>query len=313
MGYITKYGSIWGQIPQSTGRVLFVAPSDSYTVEGRAYSASNDNDGLSPERAVRTLARAVALATDGANDVIVLLPGSHTTTASVALSKSAVTIMGLPSYRSFSTNGRPFRQRRTTLTTSASDEIINVTAADCAIANLEIIPVTQQVGVDFSAAAHRFHVVDCSIDMETPAVHTSTVGIKCLGAAEDVTLENIYVACDGAQGNAFDVTASLKLTMTNCILVHTAGTWASTVLTGAGTSGCLIDRCEWVSYGTAVTVGVNGTGATIARGVEVRYCNFGNLVTVPVDNYDANEATLVEVYKAGVGATDGGTKVVAIT
>jgi hypothetical protein len=88
MGYLTKYGSMWGAIPMTGGQVFWVAPAASYTVDGRAYSASDDNDGLSPERALRTVNRACALATASVGDVIALLPGAHVTPTAAAVSKA---------------------------------------------------------------------------------------------------------------------------------------------------------------------------------------------------------------------------------
>ena len=58
MAFITKYGTYFGQVPVQLGRVHFVAPAASYTVDGRSYSASDDNDGLSPERALLTVDQA---------------------------------------------------------------------------------------------------------------------------------------------------------------------------------------------------------------------------------------------------------------
>ena len=55
MGYITKYGTIWGNIPNTGGRVFWVSPADTYTVDGKTYRASDNADGLSPERAKRTI------------------------------------------------------------------------------------------------------------------------------------------------------------------------------------------------------------------------------------------------------------------
>ena len=98
MGYLTKYGTFWGMVPQTTGRIFWVAPSASYTVEGRTYAASDNNDGLSPERALRTLDRAfdTGYATANVGDVIVLLPGSHSWTATTTVDIAGVTITGMP-------------------------------------------------------------------------------------------------------------------------------------------------------------------------------------------------------------------------
>ena len=75
MGYLTKFGNAWGNIPETVGNVYFVSPADSYLLNGLSFSASDDNDGLSPERAIRTIARSIVLATASASDVIALLPG----------------------------------------------------------------------------------------------------------------------------------------------------------------------------------------------------------------------------------------------
>src|SRR3990167_3407471 len=96
MAYLTKFGSLWGAIPQTAGRVFWVAPTASYTVDGRAYSASDDNDGLSPEKALVTIDRAWNLVTANVGDVIVLLPGTHSPAASIAADIAGVTMMGLP-------------------------------------------------------------------------------------------------------------------------------------------------------------------------------------------------------------------------
>ena len=76
MAYVTKYGTLFGKLPNQTGRVHFVAPSSSYTVDGRSYSASDDNDGLSPERALATITQAHTNITASAGETIFLLEGT---------------------------------------------------------------------------------------------------------------------------------------------------------------------------------------------------------------------------------------------
>jgi hypothetical protein len=120
----------------SMGKTIFVAPSASYTVGGNAYSASDDNDGLSPERAKLTISGAITNATANAGDVIALLPGTHTS-AAAALSKAGLTFVGLPYFPQAQVGGyhgwqpqvtvtppppppSPSRRRTTPSTTSAS-------------------------------------------------------------------------------------------------------------------------------------------------------------------------------------------------
>lgn len=194
----------------------------------------------------------------------------------------------------------------------AGDEIANVTAADCAFVGLTIIPITAADAIDLSAAADRLLVKDCWFDMETPAVNVATVGITG-AAAEHVNIVGSTFLTDGAQGNYIVGTALIDSFITNCKFMNTAGTLVSGVLCGAATTGLHIDRCTMLDYGTAITRGIDGTGATIAGGVIVTNSLFGASVTVAIDAFDAGEAEIAENYQLGVGATDGGVLIVAIT
>jgi len=307
MGWLTKYGTLWGVIPQTAGLVYWVSPGATYTIEGRTYSASDDNDGLSPERALRNLNYAVnTLAAAG--DVFVLLPGDHTvTTASLALNDEGVTLMGLPLY------GNWVRPRTTITTTITADQIANVTAANVQIANLRIIPITAAAGIDFSAAGDNLWVHHCSFDMATPVVNIATLGLDATGGASNVLFEYCYFESDGAQGVGIDMTGTLDGVVENCTFINSAGSWAAAISTGAATDRCVIRRCYFQSTGTAMTTGIDGTGATLAQGVLCSDNRFGSLVTVGIDNFDATEAELSENYDFGVGATDGGVLITAIT
>lgn len=309
MGFLTKYGSIWGAVPMTGGKVLWVAPSATYTVDGRSYSASDGNDGLSPERALLTLDYAVGLCTANAGDVICLLPGDHSWSASVALDVAGVSVVGMP-YRPEVAN---FVRPKTTITTTATDEIINITAANCSIMNLRVIPVSTVAGIDFSAAADNLHVVDCSFDMATPAVNSGTKGIAATGAASNVLIESCYFECDGAQGAAIAAGAIIDSVIQDCVIVLSAGTWAASVTTAAAVDRLIIRRCGWHAGNATITAAILGTTGGTASAVAVWDCRFPDSATVAVDTFDAGTAELAENYQAGVGATDGGVLVVAIT
>lgn len=241
-------------------------------------------------------------------DVIVVYSGTHTFTASLAMSKADVSVV---SSHQFFPNiyGDPAILD----ITGTNDELINFTAANCKLIGLTLRGTTQQVCVDASAAANNLLLKYCNFDMQTPAVHTSTKGFAALGAATNVRIENCGVECDGAQGNWIIATALLQSTIKSCEVKHTAGTWASTILCGAATKGLLIEDNDFDSYGTAITACINGTGATIASGVVCKLNRFGNLCTVPIDNFDAGECEIDRNYKADVGAAAGGTLITAIT
>jgi hypothetical protein len=308
MAYLTKYGTLWANLPQTAGRVYWVAPADSYTVDGRSYTASDQQDGLSPERALRTIDRAWNLVTANAGDVIILLPGTHTvSTASVAADVAGVSMFGLPGGR-----GNHVRSKTILTTDITGDEIINVSAANIEMGYFTLRPITASDALDLTAAADNFHMHDFSVDLQTPAVSTSTIGIT-LAAANYVLLENFYVECDGAQGDAIVATGALDSVIRNFTITQSAGTWASAILTGAATDRLHIDNGYFLPSNATLTAGVNGTGATIASGVLITRCMFADSVTVAIDNFDAGEAEIAENYQLGVGATDGGVLITAIT
>jgi hypothetical protein len=207
----------------------------------------------------------------------------------------------------------PWQKPSATLTTDiAGDEIMNVTATDCSIHGVTLIPITQSDALDLSTAADRFVLDRCWLDMATPAVHVNTIGITC-AAADNVTFKGCTFLSDGAQGNAIVATGLIDSLIQGCRFFNTAGTWASAVLCGAATTGLFIVGNLFDSYGTALTVGVNGTGATIANGVKCEGNRFGSLVTVGIDNFDAGECAISENYDFGIGAADGGVLITAIT
>jgi len=312
MGFLTKYGTIWGQIPQTAGRVFWVAPgAGGYVVDGNTYSASDDNDGLSPERAFATSDRGINLA-DQNGDVVVLLPGAHTSTASLAMDTAGVTLTGLP-------GGKGNYKRPKTSLISGSGEAINVTAANCEIAYLEIIALTVLSSVDISAAGHGTYVHDCKFEMTTAAVNTGTIGIECLGACQEVLIENCFFVSDGAQGNAILATASVSMEITDCLFEVTTSSWAVGILIGAATAGCLIRRCAFIASTAGIfAVPIDGTGSTLAGSVSVQDCRFPvsmTGITLPFGDgvFAAGEIEMVENYVADVGGGAGGTLAALIT
>jgi len=293
-----------------SGRAALVTGDTFHVVPGS--SATHMTYAKSIRRNVSTtVAGALEKCVDGRGDAIVLWPGDHTvSTASLAMSKASVRIFGAEEWLGV---GRPGLKPSATLTTDiAADQIMNVTAADCGIYGVTIIPITAADAIDLSAAADRFVLQNCFVDMFTPVVNIATVGIK-LAAADDLLIDGCTFVSDGAQGNAIVATGAIRSRIKNCLIYNTAGTWASAILCGAATTGLFIEGNYITSYGTALTAGVNGTGATIAKGVQCTNNRFGSLVTVPIDNFDAGECELSENYDSGIGATDGGVLIVAIT
>lgn len=307
MSFLTKWGGIWGAIPQTAGSVYWVAPSTSYTVDGRAYSASDNNDGLSPERALVTVDRAWNLVTANAGDVIVLLPGTHSPSASIAADVAGVTMTGLPG------GAGNFTRQKTTIAAVTGDQNINVTAADIEIAYLNWIPVTTDSAIDLSAAANRAHIHHCSFDMATPAANAGTIGIDFIGAASNCLIDTCYFECDAAQGPGIAFGGSLETTAQNLIFALSAGTWVSACTQAAAGRRLLLRDSDWIAGNGTITNGILGTTGGEVSMAHMLRCYFADSVTKGIDGYDAGDAEIAECYQAGVGATDGGVLVVATT
>lgn len=318
MGYLTKYGTNWGSIPEQGGNIYWVAPSASYTIEGRSYSASDDNDGLSPEKALRRINRAWALVAANVDDTIALLPGTHSaaaagtsTATSIASNVAGVKMIGIPQG---SLTGNPYR-KKTFVTCAAADQTINVTAADIEMANFTLLGDVLNTGsanLDLSAAASGFYMHDFGVDVTAQTAGTSILGIDATGAAAGVVIERGYFRADGAFGAMIDTTALVNSLVQDCDFDLTTGTLAADITVGAATT-VTIRRNSFFGAGTH-TAAIDGTGATIAGACRLHYNLFSVLCTVPIDNFSATNLTdLLNNYIATIGGGTGGTLVAANT
>ncbi len=308
MSFLTKYGTLWGAIPQTAGRIHWVAPgAGGYTVDGRTYRASDNNDGLSPERALATLDQAQANVTASAGEVIVLLPGSHSPTASIAASKAGVTYTGLPG------GAGNFTKQKTTIAAVTGDQNINVTAADIEIAYLNVIPVTADSAIDASAAADRLHIHHCSFDLNTPAVNAATIGVDFIGAASDVIVEDCYFNSDGAQGAAIVAGATTGCLIQNNIFIATAGTWVSAITQAAAGRRLIVRGNEFDATSATITNGCLGTtGGDVDQAFFIGNHNSVR-VTKMVDGFDGGDAVIAVNYIGTLGGGTGGTLVTLTT
>ena len=288
MGYVTKYGSFWGDIPITSGRVFWVAPSASYVVEGRTYVGSDNNDGLSPERALITVNRAMDLVTADVGDVIVLLPGSHSWSATQTIDVAGVKVLGLP--------GGPIDPHehgtRTTryasaVTTTASAAVFTVTAARSEIAYLHVVPASAQAGIDLAADDANIHDLTWNI---STAANTATFGISVSGASARPRISNQYVYVADNQGpflRCAAATAGMDGGVLQRSMVVLAGTtaWDDVVEITTGVDNFTIRDCDFVcSSGALMTDIVDVAGNTNDQSVLVMRC-------MHAVNADLTEAT----------------------
>ncbi len=309
MGWITKFGTQWGDVPQTSGAVYWVAPVSPYTVEGRAYSSSDNNDGLSPERALATIGQAITNATANANDVIMLLPSAtaHTSAATVTLSKAGLTFVGCqphmrlgPEYRNY-----PLNSKVNWGSTFAGVGITN-TAADTTFVGINFIPVTAQSMMTVAAAA-RNTFIDCSVTMSS-AVSTSTKGFVFSGASPFATFTNCVClnnVATSAQGPWLDLTGAANFMLDHCQTIQsgTSGAWAVAIQLGAGSSGTF-NECYLNAVGVGtMTIGIDGTGVAVANAITLMNCRYGvSPGAGAVKNGTNANFNIVNNYYATIGA-----------
>lgn len=317
MGFLTKFGTVWGAIPMTAGSVYWVAPAASYTVDGKAYSASDDNDGLSPERAKRTIGSAIAATTANAGDVIALLPGAHVTATAAAASKAGVTFVGLP-YNPDS-GGTLDGVPQVSITGTAAIGIA-VTAADCAFYNIKFIPITQFQAVTFTTAAHRLRFKHCMIDMQTAVGHANTKGICATSATQapqDLRFQGCYVkggVATTSSGYAIDVGASPQWLIDKCIVYHdgaiaSAVAWSVAIKVNDNANGILRDN-EFIAANLALAgvtkfveaVAMTGT-STVQAIRNTQSVNTGGLMLDDFAGGDVDLVWNVQATVAGGAAT----------
>lgn len=319
MAYLTKYGSTWGTVPPTQGNIYFVAPgAGSYTLAGpqgiRTYPASNDNDGLSPERALATINRAWALVTANAGDVIVLLAGTHSAAAgTINCNVAGVTMLGV-GHRfdgvAELTSPKTIIQGATSGGGGLNDDLINITVSDTEIGYVELRPTQGFDAVCFEteSALDGIFLHHIKLEMTIPDATTKTRGInfghRAARAGSDyglmgsistatlwATIEDLYAISDGAMGPAIEFATCYAIVRRAKFDLTTSATWASPVRVATRVRNSLMQDCVWVSAGT-MTQCIDGTdsdaGGGNASGMTAVDCTFtGNILNVgkPADGF----------------------------
>ena len=290
------------------GKTLYVAPTTAY-VSGYTVASAQSWARELNANVYDTLNLAYAAAVDGRGDTIVLLPGTHTPTASVALAKSGIAIVGPEAWC-----GRKVRKPSAKIVAPAGDEAFNITGADVLFQGVTCVPVTTKSFADFTGAADGLTVKDCYIDLFTPAVNIATEGFTGSAAIDNFLFEGNLVWSDGAQGPAVELTgANLGGKFISNHYHVDAGTWASAVNL-IDIYGITVEEELATCGGTAMTACFTGSGTTVIAGAVFRDCRKGVLVTLLVDGFGTtSHAELVNNYTATIGGGTGSTLVTVIT
>ena len=308
MAVMDKYGFLREQVKRDKlagrsnnvfGEVFHVLPGTSATHLNWARKHRRNVDATFDEAYARVIS--------GRGDVIVLWPGAHTPTAAVTIAKNGVQIFGPEAWF-----GEECQKPSAIFTPPAASDGFTVTGTDVGFRGITIVPITQKVGITFSAAALRLKVTKCHFDMNVAVAHTSTKGIIATGAAVDAFIKGNTFYSLGAHGPFITVTGLLNYAIKeNDFIVLTGGTMASGILVGAAAQG-LIQKNNF--FGGTLTAAIDGTGATVAGSCRIFDNNFGVLCTVPIDNFSATNLTdLKDNRLATIGGGTGGTLIAANT
>lgn len=308
---------MWGQIPVTPGQIFWVAPAASYTVDGISYTASDDNDGLSPARAMLTVDAGHNKLTANVGDVLVLLPGAHSSAATVTCDTAGITITGLPGAGSHAMYGNsgPARNRCSITNTATAGFIFTVSADDVEIAHLDLIPVTAGGrGIYAQNGADRMFIHDCTFSMIAVAA-TSTYGVAlgtpATGVVEDMIVRNCrFISGSSAESSAngagvVAISTAYGLTIEQCTFtMKGTAAWARSIETvGTASTNMLIRDCDFLNSTTAATEGITTAifGATTGDGAMQVYRCYVSAGTDVATATAIVDIVLAETYLASAG------------
>ena len=338
---VTKYGTLFGHAPLQMGSVIFVAPAASYTINGDAYSASDDNSGLSPFHALLTISQAQTVATANVGDTVILLEGTHALTATLRLNKAGVTYLGVRSPSTIESTVSPaFGLPPKTIVSFAGAAAPGLSIeAD----NIEIAFVTLRPAPGFGTVIFRnadpdgLYLHDFAIDFTRGAPGLTTNGID-FGYRADTAglagtsmsrlrqstqratayLANFSILSGGAYGPGI-ITATADVTVVNGRFHNRAGAWATPFAVATGTGYVFIKGCTWTAQGTTgIGTCLDGTNSETSENssgskqftnnkVAAHDCRFTAPAPVgpnsPVDNWPTGVISLTECYQGNNNLT----------
>lgn len=311
MSFLTKYGSFWGFVPETSGNVYWVSPTPTYVIEGRTYSASDNNDGLSPERALLTIQYANNQCAANANDVIMLLPGTYTSAAVVNLNRAGITIVGLSPSMCSSHKWRSFAGNvKTNWTSTLAGTAVALTVADVSFFGINFIPVTAQTFMT-AVTCPRTSFQNCAVTLSA-AVSTSTKGIVFSGGSTAaVVFTNCYLlnsAAASAQGPVLDLSGVTDFLVQDSMVIckGTSSAWAVAIQLGAGSSGLIRNNHIAATNIGTITIGIDGTGVVVANSVMLSNNFYGvSPGAGAVKNLANADASIVQNFYGTAGAGAG--------
>lgn len=242
--------------PITTGKVLFVDVTN----------GSNGNTGTDPSSPLLTIVYALSLCTSGAGDIIYVMPGTYTVTASITVSKNKVSIIGLG-------GGRPGFQGVNLTASSVGAALFKVAANNVTVAGITFTGEASRACVDCSSASSFALFQDCEFIVPDSAT------AKAVASTADWT-ESAFIRCTFK--GLGTITALVTIGGDNnliqdCLMLGTGASKTVTtgILSTATTIGLLIDNLRLMERGgTVFTTGVDLTNGTY-NFVSRSYSNMG--------------------------------------
>ena len=268
MANLTKLDGRWVNLDKPGGQVFFVSGG---TTAYRGGGGSDNHDGLTPERPLATIdgtAGALAKVTAGRGDTIVLLPGSITVTAAIAMDTDDVTLTG---YKNCVRGERP-----PCIIVNATDvNTIAVDANNCTIENLYLddnvataTADTAAIAVNTASSATDYTgtiIRNCFIDMLGSDGDRDGITLGLAGDATDGAIGSLVEGCtilDCDQDAIVIASGSEYSVIRNCHIYDVANTTRFGVEVTA--TSCAIENCDILSGGTAcINNGVAAARLTI--------------------------------------------------
>lgn len=311
MALLTKYGTLVGLIPGAIGRVFWVSPSASFILNGDSYEASDNNTGLQPQHALRTVQQAINNATASAGDTIALLPGTHTSAAQVTVTKAGLTFIGInPNLRDIENYKPNALATQVNWTSTLAGTAVALTVADCAFIGINMIPVTARTFMT-GTTCPRTTFIDCAITLSA-AASTSTKGFVASGGSSAyISFTNctfINTVATSAQGPCLDLTGVANFIVEQCtvLLTGTSSAWAVAVQLGAGSSGLFKQNYLTTQGAGTMTIGVDGTGVAVANAIFFDNNKYGvSPGAGAVKNLTNADGNIVQNFYATIGAGAG--------
>ena len=311
MSTLDRYGFIREQLKRDklAGRSNNVLGDVFHVLPGS--SATHLNYAKKQRRNVfDTIDAAYAQMVSGRGDAMVIWPGSHTPTASIAVAKNNISVFGWEAWLQ-----QKVRKSASIITAPAGAAAFAITGENAKLIGLACVPVTQQSFATFTGDADGLTIRDCFLDLFTPAVHLSTKGFTASAGIDNFLFEGNVIWSDGAQGPGLTLSGLNNNALCRGNLWHVdAGTWA-VAASLIDIDGLLVEEDTATCGGTAMTACYDGSGTTVVAGAVFKRCVNGVNVTKFVDGFGTtSHAELVQNYIGTIGGGNGGaTLVTAIT